>query len=136
MPILLILLFLASPVYAEDLLDVRYIRNYDADTITVTIPYVRAIFGKELAIRLNGLDTPEMRGACQNEKLLAYHAKEKVRQILEAGRTIDLLDVDRDKYFRVIATVLVDGLNLNEWLLHAGLAIPYDGGTKAHPWCP
>ena len=123
------------PALAEDFYSVQYIRNYDGDTITVTIPGLPSVFGHELGIRLNGIDTPEIRGKCENEKQLAKMAKHYVQCILERAWNVDLLDVGRGKYFRVVATVIADGFNINEWLLYSGLAIPYDGGTKTNPWC-
>ena len=49
---------------------VRYIKNYDADTITFEIPLVHPLLGKNISIRVNGVDTPEIRtkNKCEKEK--------------------------------------------------------------------
>ena len=39
------------------------------------------------------------------------------------------------KYFRIAADVIVDGENLADMLIEAGMAVRYDGGKKTHKWC-
>ncbi|MCJ7765924.1 MAG: thermonuclease family protein [Thiovulaceae bacterium] len=41
----------------------------------------------------------------------------------------------REKYFRILADVYVDGEALGEMLIYNGLAVPYDGGHKGKEWC-
>ncbi|MBT9528863.1 MAG: thermonuclease family protein, partial [Pseudomonas sp.] len=41
--------------------------------------------------------------------------------------------IRRDKYFRLLAEVWIDGHSLGDLLLKAGLAKVYTGGTKS-PW--
>lgn len=62
----------------------------------------------------------------------ALKAKEKVRQLLENARSIILLDVGRDKYFRILARVEADGVDIGKILIIEGLAKPYDGGRKVN----
>ena len=115
---------------------VTYVRNYDADTITVNIPAVPAVIGKEISIRVAGIDTAEMRGGTPCTKEAAKRAKDWVATKLNAAQRIDLVDVERGKYFRLVARVIVDGIDLSQELLRHGLAVPYDGGTKAvTDWC-
>jgi len=45
-----------------------------------------------------------------------------------------LHNLGRDKYFRVLADVMIDGKNLTDLLIKKGLGKPYDGGTKSS-WC-
>jgi len=40
----------------------------------------------------------------------------------------------RGKYFRILADVEADNINLADLLLKKGLAVPYNGGTKID-WC-
>ena len=51
----------------------------------------------------------------------------------QAGR-IDLVDVGRGKYFRILADVVADGKDLSAILLEKGLAVRYKGGRKKR-WC-
>ncbi len=115
---------------------VKYIRNYDGDTITFDIPGVHPLIGKNMAIRVNGLDTPEMRGKDTCEKTKAKEAKYALEQVLKSAKRIDLLNVSKGKYFRIVADVIVDGKSVKDLLMTKGLAYSYDGGKKAKmDWC-
>jgi micrococcal nuclease len=70
--ILLILLFLLPPSYSfaksfGDFEGAVYIRNYDGDTITFNLPSLHPIIGEKISIRVNGIDTPEIRGNCEKK---------------------------------------------------------------------
>ena len=108
---------------------------YDGDTFTVNIKGVHPLIGKRISIRAYGIDTPELRGKCQQEKLLARRAKQLTVQFLRAATVIELRNVKRDKYFRIDAEVYGDGKSLNEILLKSGLAVKYNGNTKVKDWC-
>ena len=43
--------------------------------------------------------------------------------------------MQRGNYFRIASDVIVDGENLGDILIEAGMAVRYDGGKKAHKWC-
>ena len=83
---------------------------------------------------MNGIDTPEIRGKCQYEKDLALKARDFVRVKLANAKEIKLTNLQRGKYFRVVASVLVDGVSLEQELLDNELAYGYDGGKKLD-WC-
>lgn len=114
---------------------VDYIKNYDGDTITFHIPKLHSFFS-EMQVRVLGVDTPEMRGSDQCEKIKAYKVQEVVEAKLRAARRIDLVNISRGKYFRIVADVQVDGESLSAFLLKNKLARPYDGGKKnLQSWC-
>ncbi len=50
---------------------------YDGDTFRATIKDYPPIIGERMSIRVNGIDTPEMRGKCEIEKVLARKAKQQ-----------------------------------------------------------
>ena len=112
-----------------------YVRNYDGDTITFNLPNLHPIIGKKIRVRLNGLDTPEIRGKCDKEKYNAEQARDMVTDILKDAERIDLKNMGRGKYFRIVADVYVDGENLAEALIDSGMAVKYDGGEKNTSWC-
>jgi micrococcal nuclease len=115
---------------------VKYIKNYDADTITVTIENVHALLGEKINIRVRGIDSPEIRTKDQCEKSKALEAKKYVQRKLSQAKSIRLENIDRGKYFRIVADVIVDNQNLSQQLLKAGLAYPYQGGSKKKMnWC-
>ena len=58
-----------------------------------------------------------------------------VADILKDAEQINLKNMERGKYFRIAADVIVDGENLGDLLIEAGMAIRYNGGKKTHRWC-
>lgn len=115
---------------------VTVIDNHDGDTLKVDIPGAPEIIGKSVGVRVRGIDTPEMHGKGKCERLMAGLAKARVKLLLHGAKRIDLERVARDKYFRILADVSVDGKSLAGILIKEGLAVPYDGGTKAkRSWC-
>jgi endonuclease YncB( thermonuclease family) len=111
-------------------------RVYDGDTFFVTIEGWPDIVGKEIGVRIKGIDTPELRGSSVKEKQLAHQATLVVRQLLleKPNTKIQLYNLERGKYFRLVADVTVDNINVAHRLIELGLAVPYDGGTKTKDW--
>jgi micrococcal nuclease len=107
---------------------------YDGDTITVNIKGWPAIIGERISVRIAHIDTPEMKGQCQAEKDKARLAKQLVVTTLREAKRIELRDIRRDKYFRILADVYADGKSVAEALVKQGLARPYEGEHKAG-WC-
>ena len=93
------------------------------------------IISEKISIRVNGIDTPEIRGKCEKEKYDAQQAKEMVADILKDAKVVTLKNMQRRKYFRIAADVMIDGEDLGELLVEAGMAIRYDGGKKTHKLC-
>jgi micrococcal nuclease len=115
---------------------VRYVRNYDADTITFNIKDVHPLIGENISVRVAGIDTPEVKTKNDCEKETARIAKKLIESILKQAQRIDLENVQRDKYFRILADVIADGRSLKDILLKNQLAYEYDGGTKqVVNWC-
>jgi micrococcal nuclease len=134
----LILLVSSSAAAADtfgDFLDIEVVRVYDGDTFFVDIPDVHPLFGREIGIRVRGIDTPEIRGSCEQERKLAVIARDIAIEALFAADQVDLVDVERGKYFRIVATVLIDGVDLGDILIEAGCAVVYDGDGPSPTWC-
>ena len=108
---------------------------YDGDTFRATIEGWPSIIGERVSIRVNGIDTPEMRGKCDKEKRLARKAKQHTVAMLRAGKVIKLKNMMRGKYFRIVADVYIDGVSLTDSLIQAGLGVVYHGKTKSMNWC-
>ena len=123
----------AAPEYGTVIVS-RVISVYDGDTFRVDIDSLPPIVGKNIPIRLNGVDTPEIRGKCKYEKDLAIKARDFVRIKLANAKEIKLNNLQRGKYFRVVANVIVDGVSLEQELLDNELAYKYTGGKKSS-WC-
>ena len=88
---------------------------YDGDTFRANIEGFPPVIGEHMSIRINGIDTPELRGKCDKEKQLAKLAKHFTVERLRAVRSITLKNIKRGKYFRLIADV--DGVSLGEQLI-------------------
>lgn len=80
------------------------------------------------------MDAPELRGKCESEKVQARRAKQFAVAKLRGAKTIRLDELERGKYFRILAVVYVDGENLGEALIAAGMARPCQGGSR-QGWC-
>lgn len=124
----------AGKIY-NDINNVEFVYNYDGDTINVNIRGWPHIIGQLMPIRVNGVDTPEIKGKCIEEKVMAHMAKQFVYNELVDAETIDLVNPSRGKYYRIVADVQYDGKSLTEELLRHGYAYEYDGDTKSNPWC-
>ncbi|MGH1472644.1 MAG: thermonuclease family protein, partial [Cellvibrionaceae bacterium] len=94
---------------------------YDGDTFTVTISGWPPIIGDNIKVRVAGVDTPEMRGECRREIELARRAKKHTVALLRSGHRIELRNMRRGKYFRIVADVFVGTQSLSESLIGAGL---------------
>jgi endonuclease YncB( thermonuclease family) len=136
-------IFLAIPaleakVYG-DFENVEYVDNYDGDTITFNIPGVHPLIGEKIRIRLRNVDTPELKGKCIREQRMAKSARDFVRLILSDAKPgdIKLINVERGKYFRLLADVMVKGLgmSLSDYLVRHKFAKIYTKDGKTYNWC-
>ncbi|MCP4526643.1 MAG: thermonuclease family protein [Aestuariibacter sp.] len=123
-----------AKTYEQSVGVIELVSVYDGDTIKLNIKGWPAIIGHEINIRVNGVDTPEIRGyECAREDTLGDEAKAFTQQFVQRGQ-ITLHNLQRDKYFRILADVKVDGVLLSNALIDAGLAYEYYGGKKKS-WC-
>lgn len=113
----------------------RVIKVYDADTITIAskLPYDDSPMYR-LSVRLNGIDTPEMKGKgiLDEEKEAAKMAREFVSNLV-LNKFVTLQNIESEKYGRILADVYIGNIHLNEILLKERYAVKYDGGTKIKP---
>lgn len=113
----------------------RVIKVYDADTITIAskLPYEESPLYR-LSIRLNGIDTPEMKGkdVSAEEKEAAKLARDYVYNLV-FNKFVRLENIESEKYGRILADVYIGDIHLNELLIKERYAVKYDGGTKRKP---
>lgn len=139
---LLIASIFLTNVGAESLKDINFDNAvvekvtsiYDGDTFRANIKDYPKIVGYRMGVRILGIDTPEMKGKCKTEKELARKAKKLTVSLLRGAERIELKNVKRGKYFRLLADVYVDGISVADELMKNGFAVKYDGGTKID-WC-
>ena len=108
---------------------------YDGDTFRANIPNYPPLIGENIGIRINGIDTPEIRGKCAKEISLAKDAQRFAEKTLRSAKVVELRNLQRGKYFRIVADVYADGVNVGGRLIEEGLAVAYDGGRKTKDWC-
>lgn len=107
---------------------------YDGDTFRADIAGWPSIIGERVPIRVKGVDAPEIRAHCDREKKLARQAKQFTVAALRGADHIELEDLERGKYFRIAARVMIDGEDLATGLIEAGLGRSYNGGHR-DSWC-
>lgn len=90
----------------------RLLRVIDGDTFACDIDEHSAIAGKNISIRLRGINTPELRSKDPEERKFAAIEKQRLFDLLNNARVIELRNIDRDKYFRIDADVYIDGVDI------------------------
>lgn len=105
-------------------------RIHDGDTFNVNISDLHPLIGEGISVRIKGIDTPEITDQRQHIKHLAIQARDYLQERLKNAKKIELIEVQRDKYFRILAEVLVDEVNIGEELISLNFAKPYNGKTK------
>lgn len=115
---------------------VKVVDVYDGDTIFVDIPGAHPLFGKRIGVRILGIDTPEVRSKDSCEKKKGQEAKLVLEKTLHNASRVDIIDVQKDKYFRILGVVTADGKPVAEQLIKRKLAYPYHGEKKpVRDWC-
>lgn len=110
------------------------IKVYDGDTFFIRQPGCPPVLCERIGVRIAGIDTPEIRGGCPAERLMAERARLVLRKALKDADRIALLRVRKEKYGRLLGDLHVDGINVGQHLIEKGLAVAYDGGKKIN-WC-
>lgn len=103
----------------------------DGDTVRANVDLGFRIWVNEETFRLYGIDAPETRAYAgravdEAEKTLGRASKKALKDLVE-GRAVALCTIEdkRGKYGRYLARIFVDGLDVNEWMLEKGYAVPY-----------
>ena len=110
---------------STDFCNVKFDRVYDGDTFYVTVPKLHKLFRRNLGVRVNGIDTPELRGKTTFEKEMARTSRAVAQNFLSNAKKIDLLNCKKGKYFRIVCDVYADGESMEEKMLKDGGAKPY-----------
>jgi len=114
---------------------IKYI--YDGDTITIKCLKDFKCDNDSLKVRIMGVDTPEIKGKCRSEIILARKAKQFTVNFVRTTSDI-VLTYDKsnkyDRYGRLLAYISVDGKDLSESLIKNNLGRKYNGGKRSS-WC-
>ena len=111
----------------------KVIKVYDGDTITIAakLPNTDGPIYR-FSVRLDGIDTPEIKGKSVAERELARNARDAIQELIY-GKVVELRNVTNEKYGRILADVYIGEVHVNQWLVSENLALLYDGGKKQRP---
>ncbi|MFL5097788.1 MAG: thermonuclease family protein [Xanthobacteraceae bacterium] len=119
----------AKGIYAAEVL-----RVLDGDTFEARV-HLWPGLDITTKVRLRGIDAPEMKARCREERNLAEAARDALAAILAEGK-LTVTHVDLDKYGgRVVADAATTRTkDVSQALLAQGLARLYSGGRR-QGWC-
>lgn len=123
---ILLSISLSLSVSAQDFYNVKYLSNYDGDTIKFDLGCNLPDIFRFIPLRLYGIDTPEMK----SKSVGAYTARDFVKNELSHSKNINLINCKDDKYYRIDCLVNYDGKDLTTELLKRGYGYEYYGGKK------
>jgi len=111
----------------------QVIKVYDGDTITIAskLPFNDSPLYR-LSVRLNGIDTPEIKSKIEDEKSCSKEVRDELSKLI-LNKEVQLKNIKSEKYGRILADVYLNDLHINEWLIENRMAVRYDGGTKVKP---
>ena len=125
---------MSYPTFVPPIVSGKVIKVYDGDTITILskVPGLKNSQEYKFQIRLNRIDTPELRTKNMEEKEVAQEAQVALSNII-LDKIVQLTVLKLDKYGRLLCEVYYNGLCMNDWMLTKHFAVEYDGGTKKSP---
>ena len=107
-------------------------RVVDGDTIDVDLDLGFDIIYK-CRVRLYGIDTPESRTRNKDEKVRGKLAAKFLQNAISNGENVILqtqLKDSKGKFGRVLASVIVDGIDINQSMVTNHMAVRYEGQSK------
>jgi endonuclease YncB( thermonuclease family) len=113
---------------------VEVLRVIDGDTFEARV-HVWPGFDLTTRVRLRGIDAPELKARCEDERVRAEAAREALRNILNE-RDVSIWSVGPDKYFgRIVAEVSTRRTaEVSAAMLSKGVARSYSGSHR-DGWC-
>ncbi len=102
---------------------VKFVDNYDGDTFRVDCPGVHPLIGRAIPIRIADIDCPEMYKGSEESKQLALKARARTLFVLSNAKIVQLVGMSRGKFFRIVAHVRCDGVDLGKLLVAEGFAV-------------
>jgi endonuclease YncB( thermonuclease family) len=109
------------------------IKVYDGDTITIAskLPISQSEMYR-FVVRLNGIDSPEIKSNNEEEKKVAKEARDYLTSKI-LHKSIDLKNITTEKYGRILADVYLGNTNINKLMIIERFSVEYNGGTKEPP---
>ena len=112
---------------------VNILKVVDGDTVDVDIDLGFGVWLRNERVRVMGIDTPESRTSDKVEKVFGNLAKDKILSFCPVGAKIVLqtkADDSRGKYGRILGELIVDDVNVNQYMVDNSYAVEYFGKSK------
>lgn len=111
------------------------IRIIDGDTLLVDAhPWPGQAV--RVSVRLRGIDTPERRSRCPDQRAAAALASAELARLVAGYALVELSNVGGGKYYgRVLADLKAGQRDVASAMLESGLAQPYQGGKRQQQNC-
>lgn len=103
-------------------------RTIDGDTLEVSIYSVPEIFSL-MSVRVKGINSPEMKSSLACERKDAQKAKLRLEELIYFA-PVDLMNCERDKYFRLLCDISSNGKDVAQIMVAEGHAVAYFGEAK------
>lgn len=136
----------ATSVAAQTSMVLPIIEVHDGDTIKTSLTLPAPL--DAVSVRILHIDTPEMparsyattkklgRAQCVKEAELALKARDMVKSLAAGYSTMTVTKFGYGKYAgRIIGNVFINNVDIGQYLINHGVAVPYEGGTKTKDWC-
>ena len=98
--ILIFFIFLISEIHAEyykdEIKDFTIVKVRDGDTFVINIENVPDVFGNNIAVRIRGIDTPELNDKREEIRNIAIKSKEELERLLLNAKNITLYNLGRE----------------------------------------
>jgi len=109
----------------------KLIKIIDGDSLIVDIDLGFDIVLKSQSVRLDGIDTPEIHSPDLIEQKQGALSKQALIDLtLFSNLILQVSKNDRDKYGRILAIMISNGVNVNEHLSLHNYAVKYEGANK------
>lgn len=100
---------------------------YDGDSVHAVFYFKDQYY--RWVCRLTGIDTPEVRTKNEDEKIMGLKVRDALREKI-LHHEVFLRCGKFDKYGRLLVTIFIDDVNVNDWLITNHFAYEYHGKTK------
>lgn len=98
----------------------KVLKVIDGDSFKADIGILPPICGRKIPIRVKRVNCKELRKGRTDEAAAAEAARLFLNEKIARAKQIILLNVERDKYFRLLSDVQIDGQDLASELVRAG----------------
>lgn len=102
----------------------KVVKVYDGDTIHVAAPVQPDGTMARFKVRFARINAPEIRTDDKTEKENAVTCRDVLKERI-LNEIIEIQNVKKDKYGRLLAEVIHQGQNINDWLLDQNLVAVY-----------